>query len=198
MSSEMAEQKIGKRGLQVGKWIRFSVPDYAETDDKKFFGEKRFFLVVSREDHAFDPCRCCILDMDGRSYDYNLRMSHLYSMTGEHPDWDIYDETSVFFVEKKGVITTLGSEKVEEVYKSARAFLEKMTNYFSKDSAETLDCADEEKRLAARQKKLSDILTGRVDEEGFPLPAALLLMSLSMTKPPNVSQQRPQPSQVRD
>jgi hypothetical protein len=129
-------KSIGRCDLQVGQWVKFSTtqaPESLSKGQQDIYQNGRIFLVVTREDQGFDPCRCYLIDENGKSYDYCPRM---HSLGYVDLLWDDHN-TSAYSNEE--VESTLGKEKMTSIYQAAKAQLEKMSGYFSKYPAKKLN-----------------------------------------------------------
>jgi len=75
---------IGKTDLQPGQWVEFLPPDNKEDADSGRSLPAGHYKVISREDLRTmlgnDECRCWLMDVNGKFFDYCPRMGYLTGM----------------------------------------------------------------------------------------------------------------------
>jgi len=161
---------IEREGLEVGQWIQFSTTEdlsNSESEVKAIYQENQRFLVISREDAPLDDCRCNVIDIDGKIYDYCARM---FSLGFTNLSWD----GKIRAVTRESVEVILGKEKVEAVYQAAEKHLEKRADYFAKYPAQLLG-----QSKLSRQRKLNEVLEEQASKNGNITPFLALSIALS-------------------
>lgn len=125
---------INRTGLQVGQWIQFhTTKDLSQASEPQqaIYQENQRYLVFSREDALFDACRCNVMDIDGKSFDYCARMFSLgYT--------NLVSDGEIRVVSKESVETIHGAEKVQAVYEAAKKRIDELSGYFTKYPAQIL------------------------------------------------------------
>ena len=125
---------VSRTGLDVGQWVQFKTDgDLSEVpeEEQAIYQENQRYLVFSRNNFADDPCRCYLIDMNCKRWDYCPRVLFLdhFSLA-----WDV----KITGFSRESVEVIHGSEQVEVVYEAARKCIEELKDYFAQDPARIL------------------------------------------------------------
>lgn len=129
-------KNIGKWDLQIGQWVKFSTTkDLKEhpLSKQQIYSDSRIFLVATREDYSFNPCRCFLIDEEGKAYDYCPRMNSLGSVDL------LWDDNMISVFSDEEVEDLYGKIGMKSMYLGAKSLLEERKDYFSRYPAKKLD-----------------------------------------------------------
>lgn len=157
-----------RTGLEVGQWVWFFTSEDLsdlELEKQAIYEKNQRYLVISREDVAFDSCRCNVVDIDGKIYDYCARLFYLGN--------NDLDGVEIRLVSKKSVEQIHGVEKVQSVYQAAKEHIKGLSGYFSDYPAQILGKTSQR---ANETRKLNEIL----GERAFQTDDLTSVLALSM------------------
>jgi hypothetical protein len=125
---------VNKTGLAVGEWVQFVTEQdlkEAPVEQQEIYQQNQRFLVISRQNDLFDSCRCFLVDMAGKRYDYSARMNSL-----QHTR--LVNEGTIRAVSRDSVESIHGVERVQSVYRAAQKHIEDLADYFAEYPAQFL------------------------------------------------------------
>lgn len=133
MGNSMKE--IAKRGLQVGQWVQFRTEKPLERlspRQKKIYQPDQYYLVLTREDYAFDPGCCFLVDKNGGMFDYCPRTHELGYVSLEWEDKIMEVDTALVELE-------YGQEVLNTIYSACYDHLARLSSYLKDRHVELLD-----------------------------------------------------------
>lgn len=152
---------IGREGLQVGQWIQFTTEENiptSQSEKKAIYEGSQRYLVISREDAFCDTCRCNVVDVNGKMYDYCARMFSLNYI-------DLVWDSEIRVVSRENVEALHGVLKVQAVYQAAANHIGRLSEYFEKYPAQILGkTSREEHDILVRRE--NEVLVEQVDSAG--------------------------------
>lgn len=101
--------------IQPGQWILFQPIDEAESKND-LYRKDRVFKVIEREDLitplAEDRCRCSLMDINGKKYDYVFRMAEI---DGNECSYSFNLRDKVLIISDEEMEKLYGKESVAKV-----------------------------------------------------------------------------------
>ncbi len=112
--------------LEENTWVRFRTKKPAHTlseEQKEIYVKEHPFYVVERDDGAFDPCRCLLIDLEKEKlHDYCPRMMSLGGVSLVSPD-DLVQKLSI-----EQVISVYGQVQTASIYLHVQKHIERINS----------------------------------------------------------------------
>ena len=164
--SNVSSYSVGPTEISVGEWVKFCTDEdlsIASSEQKAIYQENQRYLVISREDHLFDECRCYLIEiLTGKMLGYCPRMQRL-------GDTDLIWVKNVKVFSRKSVEALYDNAKVQAAYDAAKKHLEDHAYYFKVYPKETLNVDTPFPSYDARLiRKFNSELEKRVNKDNLP------------------------------
>ncbi len=155
-----ANVRIEANELRVNQWVQFLTSQdlsAAPVEQQEIYQPSRCFLVISRADALLDPCRCYLVDIAGKKYDYCPRVGSLGSTR-------LVEMGEIEVVSREDVELIHGVEKVYSVYKAAQMYLKELAKDLVKHPARIPDYF----KFSATETEALQVLNRNLKEVGIP------------------------------